>query len=148
VSTPAVVGICLGGVVLLISVAAVSCFCYRGHHQQTRSTKKARSPGSHIGSENRPLAFRKPVAVKSPNNPQQLTHSYPVSGGSSVAISHHLKKSPSPTGAKTPPGSCPIGKSPSPLSGNEGPKQFLIVYMVSNCQCHFSDDAFDADPNL
>ena len=67
-----------------------------------------RSPGSHIGSENRPLAFRKPVAVKSPNNSQQLT---------SVAA-HHLKKSPSPTGAKTPPGSCPIGKSPSPLSGN------------------------------
>ncbi|EFX81695.1 synaptotagmin 4 protein, variant 2 [Daphnia pulex] len=131
-STPAVVGICLGGVVLLISVAAVSCFCYRGHHQQTRSTKKARSPGSHIGSENRPLAFRKPVAVKSPNNPQQLTHSYPVSGGSSVAISHHLKKSPSPTGAKTPPGSCPIGKSPSPLSGNEGPKQFLIVLLIAN----------------
>ncbi|XP_046444898.1 synaptotagmin-4-like isoform X1 [Daphnia pulex] len=132
-STPAVVGICLGGVVLLISVAAVSCFCYRGHHQQTRSTKKARSPGSHIGSENRPLAFRKPVAVKSPNNPQQLTHSYPVSGGSSVAISHHLKKSPSPTGAKTPPGSCPIGKSPSPLSATT-PSTLTPTYETSSPQ--------------
>lgn len=114
VSTPAVVGICLGGTLLLISVAAVSCFCYRG--QQFRSGKKVRSPGSHIGSENRPLAFRKPVAVKSPNQ-QQLVYSHHV-GGSSVAISHHLKKSPSPTGARTPPGTCPIGtKTPSPLSG-------------------------------
>nr|CAG4650954.1 EOG090X05OW [Simocephalus serrulatus]SVE94218.1 EOG090X05OW [Simocephalus serrulatus] len=112
VSTPAVVGICLGGTLLLISVAAVSCFCYRG--QQARNGKKVRSPGSHIGSENRPLAFRKPMAVKSPNQ-QQLTYSHHVAG-SSVAISHHLKKSPSPTGVKSPPGSCPIAKTPSPLS--------------------------------
>nr|CAG4647029.1 EOG090X05OW [Megafenestra aurita]SVE92371.1 EOG090X05OW [Megafenestra aurita] len=113
VSTPAVVGICLGGTLLLISVAAVSCFCYRG--QQARNGKKVRSPGSHIGSESRPLAFRKPMAVKSPNQ-QQLTYSHHVGGSSSVAVSHHLKKSPSPTGTKSPPSSCPIGKTPSPLS--------------------------------
>nr|CAG4641674.1 EOG090X05OW [Eurycercus lamellatus] len=40
-------------------------------------------------------------------------HSAPVSA---AAGSHYLKKTPSPTGAKTPPGSCPIGKMPS-LSG-------------------------------
>lgn len=107
-------GICLGGTLLLISVAAVSCFCYRGH--QARNGKKVRSPGSHIGSESRPLAFRKPMAVKSPNQ-QQLTYSHHVGGSSSVAVSHHLKKSPSPTGTKSPPSSCPIGKTPSPLSG-------------------------------
>ncbi|XP_032791988.2 synaptotagmin-4 isoform X2 [Daphnia magna] len=131
VSTPAVVGICLGGVVLLISVAAVSCFCYRGHQQQTR--KKMRSPGSHLGSESRPLAFRKPVAVKSPNSQQQLTHSHSISGGSSAAISHHMKKSPSPTGAKTPPGSCPIGKSPSPLSGTT-PSTLTPTYEMNSPQ--------------
>lgn len=130
-STPAVVGICLGGVVLLISVAAVSCFCYRGHQQQTR--KKMRSPGSHLGSESRPLAFRKPVAVKSPNSQQQLTHSHSISGGSSAAISHHMKKSPSPTGAKTPPGSCPIGKSPSPLSGTT-PSTLTPTYEMNSPQ--------------
>nr|SVE76366.1 EOG090X05OW [Daphnia longispina] len=122
VSTPAVVGICLGGVVLLISVAAVSCFCYRGQ-QITRGNKKVRSPGSHIGSENRPLAFRKPVAVKSPNNSQQLTS----------VTAHHLKKSPSPTGAKTPPGSCPIGKSPSPLSATT-PSTLTPTYETSSPQ--------------
>nr|SVE74163.1 EOG090X05OW [Daphnia barbata] len=128
VSIPAVVGICLGGVVLLISVAAVSCFCYRGHQHQTK--KKMRSPGSHVGSENRPLAFRKPVAVKSPNSQQQLTH--PIGGGS-VAISHHLKKSPSPTGAKTPPGSCPLGKSPSPLSATT-PSTLTPTYEMNSPQ--------------
>nr|CAG4636989.1 EOG090X05OW [Ceriodaphnia reticulata]SVE72917.1 EOG090X05OW [Ceriodaphnia reticulata] len=131
VSTPAVVGICLGGTLLLISVAAVSCFCYRGQ-QQARGGKKVRSPGgSHIGSESRPLAFRKPMAVKSPNQ-QQLTYSHPI-GGSSVAISHHLKKSPSPTGAKTPPGSCPIGKTPSPLSATT-PSTLTPTYEVNSPQ--------------
>lgn len=113
VSTPAVVGICLGGTLLLISVAAVSCFCYRG--QQYRHGKKIPSGGT--GSENRPLAFRKPVAVKSPNQ-HQLVYSH-HGAGSTAAISHHLKKSPSPTGARTPPGSCPIAtKTSSPLTGN------------------------------
>ena len=130
---------------LLISVAAVSCFCYRGQ-SQSKGGKKIRSPGSHIGSESRPLAFpRKPIAVKSPNQ-QQLTYSHPI-GGSSVAISHHLKKSPSPTGAKTPPGSCPIGKTPSPLSGNS--LVFLVFWDISNNgECYCSHDAVDVDTNL
>lgn len=111
-STPAVVGICLGATLLLFSVAAVSCFCYRGHQQQTR--RKLRSPG-HL--DNRALAFRKPTAVKSPIGQQHYpSHHAPVA--SAAALAHHLKKSPSPTGTKTPPGSCPIGKTSSPLSGS------------------------------
>nr|SVE75735.1 EOG090X05OW [Daphnia hispanica] len=56
-----------------------------------------------------------------------------VDGGSSVAISHHLKKSPSPTGGKTPPGSCPIGKSPSPLSGTT-PSTLTPTYETNSPQ--------------
>jgi len=102
-STPAVVGICLGATLLLLSVAAVSCLCYRG---RANRNKKLRPPsgGYRTGFETKPLPFRKPTAVRSPN-----TGTY------------YLKKSPSPTGIKSPPGSsviAPSAKTPSPLSGN------------------------------
>lgn len=131
VSTPAVVGICLGGALLLLSVAAVryidfkwwciikvktnfttqySCFCYRGHNVRN---KKLRSAGGHyhhhLGSESQP--FRKSTAVKHVCSPSSATG----------PAGHHLimKKSPSPTsgGGKTPPGSCPIGGKAVILSG-------------------------------
>lgn len=109
-STPAVVGICLGGALLLLSVAAVSCFCYRGHNVRN---KKLRSAGGHyhhhLGSESQP--FRKSTAVKHVCSPSSATG----------PAGHHLimKKSPSPTsgGGKTPPGSCPIGGKAVILSG-------------------------------
>ena len=103
VSTPAVVGICLGGALLLISVAAVSCFCYRGHQQQSsRGHHKKLRPAHHGGAD-----FRKPTAVRSPNQPNVTT------------ATHYLKKSPSPTSCvRTVPSSCPIGTAQSPLSGS------------------------------
>nr|CAG4650135.1 EOG090X05OW [Sida crystallina] len=102
-STPAVVGIVLGAALLLLSVAAVSCLCYRG---RSNRSKKLRSPsgGYRTGFETKPLPFRKPTAVRSPN-----TGTY------------YLKKSPSPTGIKSPPGSSAVSapaKTPSPLLGN------------------------------
>lgn len=131
-STPAVVGICLGATLLLFSVAAVSCFCYRGHHQpHGRLGKKLRSPVGHI--DNKPLAFRKPTAVKSPISHQ---HCYPSQHvvTSAAALAHHLKKSPSPTGNKTPPGSCPIGKTSSPLSAGTTPSTLTPTYETCSPQ--------------
>nr|CAG4648640.1 EOG090X05OW [Polyphemus pediculus] len=63
-----------------------------------------------------------PTAVKSPN-------SVTTAGG------HYLKKSPSPTGIKSPPGSCPISKTlPSPLSAVNTPSTLTPTYEVSSQQ--------------
>ena len=109
VSTPAVVGICLGTALLLMSVAAVSCLCYRGrnnHHNKKLRPTGAGSGGYRTGFETKALPFRKPTAVRSPNT--GTAHFY-------------LKKTPSPTGTKNPIGTgtgvtTPI-KTPSPLTG-------------------------------
>ena len=109
VSTPAVVGICLGTTLLLMSVAAVSCLCYRGrnnHHNKKLRPTGAGSGGYRTGFETKALPFRKPTAVRSPNT--GTAHFY-------------LKKTPSPTGTKNPIGTgtgvtTPI-KTPSPLTG-------------------------------
>lgn len=117
-STPAVVGICLGGALLLISVAAVSCFCYRGHQQQSsrRHHKKLR-PAHHGGAD-----FRKPTAVRSPNQPNVTT------------ATHYLKKSPSPTSCvRTVPSSCPIGTAQSPLSATT-PSTLTPTYEATSPQ--------------
>ena len=119
VSAPAVLGICLGGAILLVSVAAISCFCYRGHQQHRNHKLRGGGGGGGGGStpingyrsgfDGQPMPFRKATAVKSPNS----TSASAVSG-------HFLKKSPSPTTLKSPPGSCPFSKSmvaSSPLSG-------------------------------
>lgn len=118
-SAPAVLGICLGGAILLVSVAAISCFCYRGHQQHRNHKLRGGGGGGGGGStpingyrsafDGQPMPFRKATAVKSPNS----TSASAVSG-------HFLKKSPSPTTLKSPPGSCPFSKSmvaSSPLSG-------------------------------
>lgn len=87
VSTPALVGICLAATVFLVGVFAVTCFCKRGRQSEYGGHgflgKKYK-----LASE-KPLAFhhKKPTAVKSP-----------------AGNSHYLKKSPSPTGGKSPPG--------------------------------------------
>ena len=94
VSAPAVLGICLGGAVLLVSVAAVSCFCYRGHQHRSHKLRGVSNGYRASNFESKPLAFRKPTAVKSPSS----------TTGSGVPA-HYLKKSPSPTGMKSPPGS-------------------------------------------
>ena len=118
VSTPAVVGICLGGALLLISVAAVSCFCYRGHQQQSsaRGQQKKLRPAHHVGTE-----YRKPTAVRSPN--QHVN----------TAAIHYPKKSPSPTSCVRPvvPGSCPIGTTQSPLSGRSLSGKFILYIFDS-----------------
>ena len=91
-----------------------SCFCYRGNSARN---KKLRSIGHHYhhgvsSSESQP--FRKSAAVKSPNQ-QGISATTPTGG----SHQQHLKKSPSPSGVKTPPGSCPIGpkSTSSILSG-------------------------------
>lgn len=73
-STSGVVGVSLGGAVLLLLVGTVSWMCYR-----RRSGHKKLSE--------RTVTLRRPTAVKNP-----------------AGQSHYLKKSPSPTGTKTPPG--------------------------------------------
>ncbi|KDR15169.1 hypothetical protein L798_11062, partial [Zootermopsis nevadensis] len=106
VTTPALVGICLGATLFLVTVAAVTCFCYRRHSKLVQSGKK----GVRGGPE-KPLALqqhRRPTAVKSP-------------AGS--AGTHYLKKSPSPTGnARSPPGPGGSG-TPSPTVGHLSPPQ-------------------------
>ncbi|KAL0270726.1 UNVERIFIED_CONTAM: hypothetical protein PYX00_008032 [Menopon gallinae] len=92
VSTPALVGICLAALVFLVGILAVTCFCHRNRHSVYGSHKFLGSRKYKAGPE-KPLAFhqpRKPTAVKSP--------------AGSGANPHYLKKSPSPTGGKTPPG--------------------------------------------
>lgn len=77
-STPGVVGVSVGAAVLVLVVGALAWACYRRR-------------GTHKKLGDRTVTLRRPTAVKNPQ-PQ----------------SHYLKKSPSPTGPKTPPG----GKSP------------------------------------
>ncbi|XP_047500221.1 synaptotagmin-4-like [Penaeus chinensis] len=74
-----VVGVSVGAALLVLLLGAASWVCYRRR-------------GAHKKLSERPLTLRRPTAVKNPA-PQ----------------SHYLKKSPSPTGNKSPPG----GKSPT-----------------------------------
>lgn len=69
-----VVGVSVGAALLVLLLGAVSWVCYRRR-------------GGHKKLSDRPLTLRRPTAVKNPA-PQ----------------SHYLKKSPSPTGNKSPPG--------------------------------------------
>lgn len=82
VTSLTIIGLCLGGAVFVLCMAAVTCYCYR---QRRQHHAKRHGP-------DQPLAFqthRRPTAVKSPAG----------------ATTHYLKKSPSPTGpSKTPPG--------------------------------------------
>nr|CAD7406653.1 unnamed protein product [Timema cristinae] len=100
-TTPALVGICLGTTLFLVTVAAVTCFCYRRHTRLTGGKKR---------SPDKPLTLhphRRPTAVKSPPG---------------AAGSHYLKKSPSPTNpARTPPGPGGSG-TPSPSVGHLSPQ--------------------------
>lgn len=90
VTTPALIGICLGSALFLVTVAAVTCFCYKrrttsGSSQKLTSVLKK---NCHHHSE-KPLVLRKPSAVKSPSSG--------CVGGPVL-----MKKSPSPTLQKAP----------------------------------------------
>ncbi|XP_045613625.1 synaptotagmin-4 isoform X2 [Procambarus clarkii] len=88
VSTSGVVWVSVGAAVLVMVLGAVSWACYRKR-------------GAHKKLGDRTVTLRRPTAVKNPQ-PQ----------------SHYLKKSPSPTGPKTPPGA----KSPSGGKTPPGPR--------------------------
>ncbi|KAF6210629.1 hypothetical protein GE061_013736 [Apolygus lucorum] len=87
---PALVSILLGCSVFLVSIGAVTCFCYR---RREATSKQTRVRG-------RPLAFtRRPAAVRSPAN-----------------NTHYLKKTPSPTTSR-PPSASPLGSGSNSPSG-------------------------------
>ncbi|XP_043231590.1 synaptotagmin-4-like isoform X2 [Amphibalanus amphitrite] len=81
VSSPALIGICLASTLLLLSVAAVTCFCYRRRSAAAHKLIYRRSA-------DQPVGLRRPTAVRSPGSQ-----------------GHYLKKSPSPTGKPATPGS-------------------------------------------
>ncbi|XP_037083022.1 LOW QUALITY PROTEIN: synaptotagmin-11-like [Pollicipes pollicipes] len=80
-SSPALIGVCLGAALLLLSVAAVACFCYRRRGSPPHKLIYRRPPERSVG-------LRRPTAVRSPGSQ-----------------GHYLKKSPSPTGKPATPGS-------------------------------------------
>ncbi|EEC11410.1 synaptotagmin, putative [Ixodes scapularis] len=88
-TSPAFVGICVGSVFLVVTLAAVSCVCYR-----RRSAVKLQGSQRRGQGVDKNLPLKKSPAVRSP------------SSGPAGPI---LKKSPSPTGTKSPLGQ----KSPS-----------------------------------
>ncbi|CAL1284779.1 unnamed protein product [Larinioides sclopetarius] len=91
VTTPALIGICLGSTFFLISLAAVTCFCYRRRSSGSAS-QKLTSVLKKSHHPDKPLVLRKPTAVKSPSS-------------GSVGGPVLMKKSPSPTQSKiSPPG--------------------------------------------
>ncbi|CAL4064703.1 unnamed protein product, partial [Meganyctiphanes norvegica] len=73
VSSSGWVGVSVGLAGLMLLVGTASWICYRRR-------------GNHKKLQERPVTLRRPTAVKNP-----------------TPTSHYLKKSPSPTGAKTPP---------------------------------------------
>ncbi|XP_052121648.1 synaptotagmin-4, partial [Frankliniella occidentalis] len=116
VSTPAIVGICLGASLFLVLTAAVTCVCYRRRSHWSQGHEKLGGLGKPRGSGDKPLAMqqhprpcpRRPTAVKSPaGGPPQ-----------------YLKKSPSPTGpGKSPPGATtpsPTKDARTPPGGHHG----------------------------
>ncbi|XP_054711911.1 synaptotagmin-4-like isoform X2 [Uloborus diversus] len=90
VTTPALIGICLGSALFLVTLAAVTCFCYR-RRSSAGASQKLTSVLKKNHHPDKPLVLRKPSAVKSPSSGS-------VGGG--------LKKNTSPTLQKvSPPGS-------------------------------------------
>jgi len=79
-SSAALIGICLGATLFLISMAAVTCFCYRRRGGPPHKLIYRRPPDKGLG-------LRRPTAVRSPGSQ-----------------GHYLKKSPSPPGRLPSPG--------------------------------------------
>ncbi|KAM7285176.1 putative synaptotagmin [Ixodes scapularis] len=94
-TSPAFVGICVGSVFLVVTLAAVSCVCYR-----RRSAVKLQGSQRRGQGVDKNLPLKKSPAVRSP------------SSGPAGPI---LKKSPSPTGTKSPLGQ----KSPSSQAADD-----------------------------
>lgn len=123
-TTPALIGICLGSALFLVTLAAVTCFCYRrrttnGSTQKLTSVIKKNSHHHHHHHSEKPLVLRKPSAVKSPSS-------------GSVGGPVLMKKSPSPTLGKIPnTRTSPTGqRSPTDKGG--------IVGMVTSSSNHSS----------
>ncbi|XP_046400099.1 synaptotagmin-11 isoform X1 [Ischnura elegans] len=123
VTTPALVGILLGTTLFLVTVAAVTCLCYRRRHslvllplhggvaqpfgrrrasaQPNSATASLFGPQGSLrkggcggnGGCERPLVLRRPTAVRSPSS--NPCGGVVIPGGGP----HYLKKSPSPTSA-------------------------------------------------
>ncbi|BES94858.1 synaptotagmin 4 [Nesidiocoris tenuis] len=94
ISGPALVSILLGCSVFLVSISAVTCFCYKRRDGSSGKQQAVRGPRG-----GRPLAFtRRPAAVRSPAN-----------------NSHYLKKTPSPT--SRPPSASPLGSGSNSPTG-------------------------------
>ncbi|XP_034240364.1 synaptotagmin-4 [Thrips palmi] len=118
VSTPAIVGICLGASLFLVLTAAVTCVCYRRRSHWAHHEKLAGKP-----RVDKPLALqqhpRRTTAVKSP------------AGGPT----QYLKKSPSPTGpGKSPPGAgtpSPTRDGKADPTGLPGPGAVLPAAAVA-----------------
>ncbi|KAK6643935.1 hypothetical protein RUM43_000200 [Polyplax serrata] len=119
VSTPALVGICLAALAFFVGIFAVTCFCQRSRYNTYGSSKLFGGKKFKAGPE-KPLAFhqhRKPTAVKSP-------------AGAGGIATHYLKKSPSPTGGKSPLGSpFPASAASSPTN----PEQRSPIADLSPC---------------
>ncbi|KAK7792989.1 hypothetical protein R5R35_013174 [Gryllus longicercus] len=111
VTTPALVGICLGATLFLVTVAAVTCFCYRRHSRVLGGGGGGRKKEPRGGRPEVVLRqCRRFSAVKSP------------AGAGPGPGPHYLKKSPSPTGsARSPPGAGG-SNTPSPTT-NVAPPQ-------------------------
>ncbi|XP_015928434.2 synaptotagmin-4 isoform X2 [Parasteatoda tepidariorum] len=102
VTTPALIGICLGSAFFLVTLAAVTCFCYKRRSPSASAQKLSSVFKKH--HPDKPLVLRKPTAVKSPSS-------------GSVSGSILIKKSPSPTQPKI----SPPGTRTSPSGGNKSP---------------------------
>lgn len=101
-SSPALVGIGVGSLVLVVALAAVSCACYRRRGtSQTKVPSQRRHPDKN-------LPLKKSSAVRSP------------SSGPAGPI---LKKSPSPTGGSKSPLGGGVHKSPSSQGGLTPPTE-------------------------
>uniref|UniRef100_T1JDZ3 C2 domain-containing protein n=1 Tax=Strigamia maritima TaxID=126957 RepID=T1JDZ3_STRMM len=94
-STGALIGACVGAAFFVLGVAAVTCFCYR------RRFSHSKLPGRRCS---KPEPMRRPTAVRNTGAPGPL-----------------LKKSPSPTGSKSPPTDTP-SNSKEPFSDQQQKK--------------------------
>ncbi|XP_035231357.1 synaptotagmin-4-like, partial [Stegodyphus dumicola] len=119
VTTPALIGICLGSAVFLVTIAAVTCFCYR-RRSSTGSSQKLTSVLKKSHHSDKPLVLRKPTAVKSPSS-------------GSVGGPVLMKKSPSPTLQKiSPPGGSTRTSPTNANSGHRSPTSLDKARIGSN----------------
>jgi len=113
VTIPAIVGICLGATLFLLTAAVATCFCYKRrltvgglHDKFVEHERGVARSGVACAQPRRPTAVRSPAGGPPPP--------------------HYIKKSPSPTGARSPPGVSHIHVHSPSLKDNQTP--FYFVY--------------------